>query len=188
MIKYSYWKLVSILLVIFISTIASVAYAENLVANPKFKIGLPVDWERDAFQFSEELFAWNQKRHLVAITIPEKAPNDARWIQKVSVKPNTDYVLSGLIKTQDVQHTPQSVDAGANLSILEELPVTGFFTFSDPLIGNNGWTYRQVQFNSGENSKVTVALRVGMFSGITSGKAWFRKIRLTKAACRDCLD
>ena len=106
----------------------------------------------------------------------------------MNVKPDTDYVLSGFIKTRNVEHTVEFVDAGANLSIIEDLPVTGAFTFSDPLIGNNGWTYRQVQFNTGENAEVTVALRIGMFSGTTTGKAWFRKIRLTEAACMDCAD
>ena len=98
--------------------------------------------------------------------------NDARWIQTVSVTPNTQYVLSGYIKTVNVAHTSQSQDAGANLSIL------GGYTSTPALFGTNGWKYVSVVFNSGSNTQVTVAARLGMYSGVTTGTAWFDDLQL----------
>lgn len=153
----------------------------NILKNSHFAIAVPADWTRDAFLFSENIFSYDQNKKIVDISIPSNQPNDARWTQTVSVESNTDYILSGFIATKDVQHSSESVQAGANLSILDDLPGTGFFTFSDPLFGDNGFTFRELRFNTGSNTTIRVALRVGMFSGTTTGTALFRNIKLVRA-------
>jgi hypothetical protein len=162
---------------------AALAYDNgvNLVQNSNFSIGLPVNWTRDAFKYSDNLFSWDQNSKQVRVSVPAGSPNDARWVQTVPVEANTDYVLSGYIRTKDVEHSTEIVQAGANLSILDDLPGTGFFTFSEPLFGNHGWTYRELRFNTGSNTQIRIALRVGMFAGTATGTAWFRSIKLNKA-------
>ena len=150
----------------------------NLVTNGDFSLGAPGGspdhWVPDAFT-GGSIHTWDQDAGTVAISSPTE--NDAWWRQTVTVEHDTDYVLSGEIKTQGVAHNP-GVDAGANLSILDAVP--GLFTFSDPLFGDHDWTHREVFFNSGDNDVVRVALRVGMFAGTTTGTAMFRNIRLDR--------
>jgi hypothetical protein len=93
----------------------------NLLSNPDFSVVLPKDWTRDAFIFSEDLFLFRQQgRNIgqVGISIPADVPNDVRWIQTVDIEPNRTYRLSGWIRTQDVGHTSEFIDVGANLSLL----------------------------------------------------------------------
>jgi hypothetical protein len=109
-----------------------------------------------------------------SVKITLRTENDARWLQSVTVKPNTDYILSGWIKTRDVAHTSQTNDAGANLSIL------GLWDQTPPLFGTHDWTHVSVAFNSGDNSELFIYARLGHFSGVTTGTAWFDDIRLVR--------
>ena len=92
--------------------------------------------------------------------------------QRVAVQPNTNYLLSGWIKTEGVGHTIQTVDAGANLS------VAGTWRYTPPLFGTNDWTYVSLLFNSGNRSQIDVQTRVGYDSGVTRGTAWFDGLQL----------
>jgi hypothetical protein len=105
--------------------------------------------------------------------------NDARWIQNVPVEPNTRYYLSAWIKTEDVAHSPQSVDVGANISLL------GTWNHSPGLLGTQDWTRTGFFFNSESNTQVTVAARLGFWSGITTGTAWFDDVRLAAVVPTD---
>jgi hypothetical protein len=166
---------------------ATCGQVRNLLRNPGFEKGrgeLPDDWQRDAFIFREDLFAWVKNKSFrgrasVRVSIPLGMPNDARWIQMVPVEPHTRYRLSGWIKTRDVAHTTQLADVGANLSILDTTINSGF-TFTPSLLGDHDWTPVSVEFDTGTNTQVTVAARVGMFAGITTGTAWFDDVRLMK--------
>lgn len=155
----------------------------NLLENASFKKGEPVGWEQDEWMKGTSVFKWFPDRNSVGIRTEARA-NDARWIQQVRVEPGRDYVLSGWIKTQDVAPdaaggcpTPE-VSAGANLSVLENVNPSGSFNFSPPLLGNNDWTFRQVQFRSDLGGTVTIALRLGMYSCLTTGDALFRGVSL----------
>ena len=152
--------------------------AYNLLVNGGFEdgSGSPSGWNSDAF-IPDVTFTWdNAQAHSGArsVKIASTLPNDSRWIQRLIVQPNTEYRLSGWIKTEDVAHTQQSVDAGANLSLFE--PTS--FTYSGGLIGTNDWTFVTLSFNSGSNTQIAVACRLGMWSGTTTGVAWFDDLRL----------
>lgn len=175
-----------------------IAYSTpNILTNPNFTLVLPKDWTRDAYIYNESLFlfkpdcddreSWRYRQQgrkdrdyaMVGISIPASQQNDARWIQAVDIQPNHNYILSGWIKTKDVTHTTSNIDVGANLSVLNWGSGQGVIDiYTPPLFGTNDWTYRQVKFNSGPHNRVTVALRVGFFSGTSSGTAWFRDVRL----------
>lgn len=98
--------------------------------------------------------------------------NDARWLQRVSVKPNTTYILSGWIKTENVAHAVEVNDAGANLCVFN----TG--TRTSAVIGTNGWTNVSVTFKTGDSAEIQIGARLGYSSGTTTGSAWFDDIEL----------
>lgn len=148
----------------------------NLLTNPRFEQGTidPSGWERDFFRPVSEL-TWDDtvsRSGTRSIAIHSPTPNDARWVQTVTVKPHTVYELSGWIKTEGVEHSPEVVDAGANLTVM------GTWDRSEALFGTNDWTFRRLRFNSGESTAVTVGARLGFSAGTTAGSAWFDDLRL----------
>jgi len=46
------------------------------------------------------------------------------------------------------------------------------------LWGTNDWTYVSIQFNTGDSETITVAARLGYWSGTTTGTAWFDDVEL----------
>ena len=153
----------------------------NLLTNPGFENGsysssaTPPGWTGDAWNSASAKFTWdNIQAHSgnKSVKIELTIANDARWIQTAIVQPNTQYLLSGWIKTMNVANTAESVDAGANLSII------GGYIRSAGIFGTTGWRYASLVFNSGSNTQVTVAARLGMYSGTTTGTAWFDDLRL----------
>ncbi len=159
----------------------------NLLVNGSFEEGSysptssPNGWIPDAFASSGVLTWDNTQAHdgskSVKITAP--LPNDARWIQTVTVQPDTNYLLSGWIKTENVAHSIEAVDAGANLSIL------GTWTHTDGLIGTHDWTYVSMVFNSGPDTEIMIAPRLGYWSGTTTGTAWFDDLQLRRIDATD---
>lgn len=104
------------------------------------------------------------------IACPDYCSN--AYVQLVTVQPNTNYLLSGWIKTQDVGHTTQTVDAGANLTI------HGTWLYTLPLFGTNDWTYVSLLFNSGDRTVIPVQARIGYDAGVARGNAWFDGLQL----------
>lgn len=148
----------------------------NLLLNGGFENGdyLPTNWLPDSWASGAE-FIWDNTQSYQgnrSIKISLATPNDARWVQGVTVQPNTDYRLSGWIKTENVAHTSETIDAGANLSVY------GTWTHTSGLIGTNGWTNTSMTFNSGSSSQIVIAARLGYWSGTTTGTAWFDELRL----------
>ncbi|WP_347275599.1 carbohydrate binding domain-containing protein [Candidatus Kuenenia sp.] len=171
-----------LLLVMFLIPSLLAAQSVNLLLNGSFEdgnfslTGFPSDWTPDAFDPSATLIWDNSQAHLgsKSVKIEAPTPNDARWIsQTVTVQPNTNYLVSGWIKTENVAHSSQSVDAGANLSLF------GTWTRSEGLFGTNDWTYVSFVFNSGSDTQVTIAARLGYWSGTTTGTVWFDDLQLT---------
>ena len=145
----------------------------NILTNSSFEQGvyspasLPDDWSWDTFN-PTAIHTWDQRESKTgnrSVKITSATPNDARWIQNVPVEQNKPYSLSGWVKTENVGHSSESVDLGANISLL------GGFTHSPGILGTTDWKRTGVLFNSGSNQQVTVAARLGFFSGTTTGTA-----------------
>lgn len=112
-------------------------------------------------------------KNAVAITSVE--PDDARYTQKVRVKPNTHYLLAGWIKTNDVTVVQSGGRIGACLCL------EGGYEASRSLVGDNGWTYVTLQFNSGNRTAVTICARLGFYGSTATGSAWFDDLVLIEA-------
>ena len=110
-----------------------------------------------------------RKRSLLLATETE---NDIHFTQELTVQPQTDYVLSEWVKTEDVQIVQAGGQAGANLSFLESAER------SNSLTGTNDWTYLTLKFNSQDRTTVRAGSRLGHNGSTCTGKAWFDDLRL----------
>jgi hypothetical protein len=94
--------------------------------------------------------------------------NDARWLQSLSLTEGW-YFLSGEIKTENVGNDK----TGANISIMDDSIMT------TELKGTTDWTHVNLYFRVGrKGADVDVALRVGGFGSLNTGKAWFRNVSM----------
>ena len=142
--------------------------AENLLKNSGFETvgdNRPADWRMDYWQEGSLFTVTGEKtrsgRNAAYIYSP--APNDARFVQTVAVKPNTVYRFSGWVATEEVAGPP-----GANLAVM------GGFVSSDGTEGTAGWRRQEVVFrtHSGQR-RVDLAVRLGFYGGLAAGKAYF---------------
>lgn len=157
----------------------NMSYA-NLVQNPSFEDGsyntdqAPPHWAKDVWLPTSTLVWDNTQAHSgsKSVRLDSLSANDIRWIQTVSVHQNTNYRLSGWIKTANVVHSEGSVVAGANLGLF------GTWDHTSGLFGTNDWTFASMEFNSGTNTTVTVACRLGYWSGTATGTVWCDDVEL----------
>jgi len=153
----------------------------NYLINGDFEYGFyspsgnPTGWTRDIWNWDNAILTWDNSVHKSgskSVKITASAPNDARWIQTVSVQPYTNYRLSGQIKTEGVTHADGPVVAGANLGLF------GTWEHTAGLFGTNDWTPVSMQFNSGSQTSATIACRLGYWSGLATGTMWCDDLKL----------
>lgn len=152
-------------------------YGKNLIKNGNFteKNGsLPANWYADSYSTSvaEGTFSLDAQgcSDAGSAKIDLTEANDARFVQDVSVAPQTIYKLTAWVKTENVA---DDFGIGANLSVI------GNFYKSTVLVGNTGWTKLELygRTASGQD-KLSVALRLGFYSGECYGTVWFDNITL----------
>ncbi|MCU5517788.1 DNRLRE domain-containing protein [Bacillus wiedmannii] len=101
--------------------------------------------------------------------------------QEVEVEPNTNYTLTGMVKT-----TLKNADAYFNVMFLDENgnPTGGTDWFdhrSNNLKSENGWSNRQLTFKTTDKaSKAKIHLVIEHERESVSGAAWFDKLQLEK--------
>lgn len=154
----------------------------NIVLNPGFEDGpftpyrTPPCWLPDSFVPGATLVWDNAVAHSgsnsARIDSPE--PNDARFIQEVLVDPRTDYVLSGWIKTENVQQSEDPGYTGANIGLFNT------WEHTPGLFGSSDWTFVSMEFNSGDYVQITIACRLGHWGGTVTGTAWFDDVTLVR--------
>ena len=156
------------------------ASAENLLENADFihidSDGFPAGWYTDAYilekGYSEFSVSEGDPEHPLALYICNYGENDARFVQTVEVEPDTLYCLSGYVRAEEIKG-----GHGANLS------VEGVYAFSEQYYDTDGeWEYIEYYGETGpEQDYINVFARLGGYSGISTGKAWFAGLSLTKA-------
>jgi hypothetical protein len=145
------------------------AIPPNLLNNAGFET-TGSGWFTDAWKgdnlsiFSWETYGCRSGKGCVSIQMQEA--NDARWLQTVSVTPNTDYILEGWVKSQNVISTEMYTRMGGNLGVMEINRTSG------GIFDTNDWMRVSLRFNSGDNSGITVACRLGYYGDIVTGRIW----------------
>ena len=167
-------------LLLFLFPSGAVGEGENLLLNPSFEElgddGLPTDWYTDAYVSREGVTLYGVSNDAqdgsVSVTVENLGMNDARFAQRVRVKPSTMYRLSGYIKADEIVDSGR----GANLSIAD------IYVFSQSVFESAGdWLYVEMYGETGEDQKeLTVFARVGGYSGESIGKASFDALSLVE--------
>lgn len=99
------------------------------------------------------------------LLIESTVPNDAKWVQSVSVKPDTLYRLSGWIKAEQI---PEGMK-GANLSVLGTIETSADFRDTQ-----GQWEHVELYGRTGpEQQKLEVALRLGGYGSLNTGRVYF---------------
>ncbi len=181
-------KLLTILLLLCLLSVPALALADNgdqlageeLLYNGDFSIHvesapLPAGWDLRAYQNDADSVSATvaSEDGTTQIVLTNKVANDARVAQDVTVEPNTVYRLSAEIRTSDVEY-----GTGANLSI-DNYPIDGTYCYSENLFGSDSWREVLLYFRTAaEQTKVSVALRLGGYGTTATGTAEFRNVSL----------
>ncbi|MGO9603145.1 MAG: hypothetical protein ACLQAT_07040 [Candidatus Binataceae bacterium] len=169
-------------LAIALATIArppSARAEDNLMLNGDLSKGAadqPDDWRTEAWVNEPDAFTYTwahpDKRVPGQLEVDALKPNDARWMQSLTLPPGW-YYFSAEVRTENVG----TQATGASISIMED------GAMSPDIRGTTGWQrvgfYLQI---GGHGADVEVALRVGGFGSLNVGKAFFRDIHAVKLA------
>ncbi|HEY0828773.1 MAG TPA: glycosyltransferase family 39 protein, partial [Bacilli bacterium] len=166
---------------VFLSYSSSVSAITNLIENGSFEeieSDTPVMWSKsfydqtaDASKFTlESGQAKNGNQH---VTIENLKPNDARWVQRIKVNPDTVYRLSGWMKAEGVD--PNA--AGANISV-EGIAVTSV-QFRDT---QGEWQFVEMYGKTGpDQAQLAVTAGLGGYGSLSTGKASFDDIAVEES-------
>ena len=175
-------RLIALTLALFIVLLpgAMAEQAENLILNGSFESwdadGIPTDWYTDAYIRREGYTAYEASDDAYvgsrSASINNIGSNDARFAQTVEVEPSSLYLLSGRVKVVDMQDGGW----GANLS------VEGLYVSTEGVYdAGDDWQYVEMYGETGPDQKeLTVFVRVGGYSGESTGHALFDDISLVK--------
>ncbi|MDP4273417.1 MAG: M60 family metallopeptidase, partial [Bacteroidota bacterium] len=144
--------------------------------NGDFELGSnnkPSSWSNTSWQTNGVTFSWEpgsqDGSHCACIY--NESSNDSRWIQTIQLSPGKVYLISGFIKGENI-----SQGTGANICI------DGTWTNSGSLYGTFGWKKVQFLYNVPDGqSSVTIGCRLGYWSSLVTGKAWFDDIKVEES-------
>ena len=149
--------------------------ANNLLQNGNFAKGSedqPDEWRTEAWINKPEAFVchWHppQNGNPGELEVDNLQANDGRWMQPLSLGPGW-YQLSADIRTENVG----TKEDGASISIMED------GIMSPEIRGTAGWQHVSLYLKvGGKGADVDVALRVGGFASLNTGRAFFRNATL----------
>ena len=157
----------------------SASPSQNLALNGDLSKGSedqPDNWRNEAWVQGPEAFQYHwihpKNGEPGQLEVDALKPNDARWMQSFTLSPGW-YRLSAEVRTENVglQQT------GATISVMED------GAMSPDIRGTASWQtvafYLEV---GGSGADVEVALRVGGFGSLNTGKAFFRNIHVERIA------
>jgi dolichyl-phosphate-mannose-protein mannosyltransferase len=153
----------------------------NLLKNPGFETltdTMPSQWETNAWITDENVTRFhisNDHPHSgnFYVVIENYGENDSRFIQRVEVKPDTVYRISGWIKTENVG----TAHTGANITILQDY----YIDHSDDVTGTSDWQYVEFYILTKKDQRdLLVAARLGGFGEVNTGKACFDDLEFSE--------
>lgn len=155
------------------------AQARNLLADASFENAGGQTWRLTSWRRQEANRVVSLDRRRVhegkaSLSLTTDVADDVAVGQKVRVKPNTQYVLSGWIKTEDVRIVEAGGEFGASLGVMGTWEANRSFT------GTRDWARVSVEFNTGNRDTVEVAARLGHNGSTATGRAWFDDLELVE--------
>ena len=147
----------------------------NLVLNGDFSVtegDQPSGWRQDMWLKEGEsaLCATADGYEGGAVMVENLELNDARFAQTIAVEPDSLYRISGMILASGIEE-----GRGANLSVYN------VYSYSESLYDTHGqWQYVEFYGRTGpQQTELTVFARVGGYSALSRGRAWFDNIEVT---------
>ena len=160
----------------------ALADSTNLIKNYGFEDGgsdFPrmwdkYDWKNRTVVTKFDVVTTEKHSGNYSAYIESNFPNDARFMQKVKVSPNSYYKLSCWVKTEGIG----TEEKGANVSVYE----VGYT--SRDITGTNGkWEYIELYGKTGPNQDtVTLTIGIGGYGSLNYGKAWFDDVSMEKVS------
>jgi hypothetical protein len=175
--RYALVAYAAVILMIATALSARAATEAKLILNGDLSKGSeqqPDDWRTEAWVNEPGAFAytWIHPQNEVPgqLVVNAIKPNDARWMQSLTLAPGW-YHLSAEVRTENVG----TKETGATISIMED------GAMSPDIRGTTGWQtvgfYLQV---GASGADVEVALRVGGYGSLNTGRAFFRNVHAEK--------
>lgn len=93
--------------------------------------------------------------------------NDAMFLKKMKVEPNTPYKVTCMVKVENVKAEKNAIDGGAQICISDTLEK------SRVIQGTQEWQKIELIFNSKNRESVNIGFRLGGNSENCMGTAWF---------------
>jgi hypothetical protein len=153
---------------------AFAADQKNLLLNGDFKKGSedqPDSWRTEAWINGPDAFQthWHSYTDKPSeMEVDNLQANDGRWMQPLTVPPGW-YQLSVDLRTENVG----AKESGASISVMED------GIMSADIHGTTDWQRVTLYLKvSGHGADIDVALRVGGFGSLNTGKAFFRNATL----------
>ncbi|MFM7736981.1 MAG: hypothetical protein ACKPBU_13500, partial [Alphaproteobacteria bacterium] len=162
-----------------LSSARTAAAVQDLVRNGDFSVaassGLPEGWTNESWLKSSTAseLSWAQGENgLGTAAIRSREPNDASWVQSVGVSPSTWYRISAWVRTENVG----TERMGAYVAVMDT------FFYSEELRGTRPWTPLVLWVKTGNlDTSIKVALRLGGYSSLNTGTAWFTMVSVEPA-------
>ena len=149
---------------------------KNLLLNGDFAKGSedqPDSWRTEAWINNPESFQahWHSNTGKPSeLEVDALKANDARWMQPLTVGSGW-YQLSVDVRTEDVG----TKESGATVSVMED------GIMSPEIHGTSDWQRVTLYLKvGGHGADIDIALRVGGFGSLNTGKAFFRNASLIK--------
>lgn len=152
------------------------SFGPNLLSNASFEevdeSGNPLSWEVRTYRGNAghvvDTKISRSGQHSLRIESDHGA--DTSWFTKMKVNPQTDYRLSGWVRTRGIDGA-----RGAQMNVHE---IQGADSARTPALQKtNEWTELSVAFNSGERTDISLNLLFGGW-GLSTGAAWWDDIAL----------
>ena len=106
------------------------------------------------------------------LMIESSEANDARYVTEIKLKAKKLYLISGYVKTENIGGENAF---GANISVMESTNRT-----IPTATSAEGWQKLEYCVRADKSGAVKLALRLGFYSGDTSGKVWFDNISVRR--------
>ena len=103
--------------------------------------------------------------------IENKDYNDALFFKEISVKKDTPYRITCMVKTENVE-SDKPETSGACISIM------GTADQTIPIQGTTDWQKVTLLVDSKEQDTLDISFRLGGYDGYSEGKAWFSDIHV----------
>jgi hypothetical protein len=160
------------------ATPAPKATAGNLVVNGTFEKGME-GWTLHSHHNSGTMAFDETERHNGKPSLRVNNPttpegDDTSVTQKITVQPNTRYQMSAYIKTKDVEAVKRGGKNGACVAVV------GGYKKTPDVSQTKAWTRVTADFVTGKETEISFGPRLGFYSGLTTGTAWFAEVTLTE--------